>query len=130
MYFFFLMIRRPPRSTRTYTLFPYTTLFRSDIIDTKTNETVIPLGTLLDEAAVALVEAVGVTVVKIRSPLICEYKTGVCAACYGRDLARGTPVNMDEAVGRSDEHTSELQFLMRISHAVFSLKKNTRDQQS
>src|SRR3546814_14274616 len=99
MYFFFLMIRRPPRSTRTYTLFPYTTLFRSDIIDTKTNETVIPLGTLLDEAAVALVEAVGVPVVKIRSPLICESKTGVCAACYGRDLARGTPVNMGEAVG-------------------------------
>src|SRR3546814_7515755 len=43
--------------------------------------------------------AVGVPVVKIRSPLICESKTGVCAACYGRDLARGTPVNMGEAVG-------------------------------
>ena len=70
-----------------------------DIVDSKTGEVIIPLGTLLDEAAVARVEAVGVPVVKIRSPLICESKTGVCAACYGRDLARGTPVNMGEAVG-------------------------------
>ncbi|MGK4495694.1 hypothetical protein ACSLVN_28185, partial [Klebsiella pneumoniae] len=40
-----------------------------------------------------------VQAVKIRSPLVCETKIGVCAKCYGRDLARGTPVNIGEAVG-------------------------------
>src|SRR3546814_5447291 len=76
IYFFFLMIRRPPRSTRTDTLFPYTTLFRS--------------------------------------------------GCGGnwrrtRDRARDRPSGC--ARGRSEEHTSELQSLMRISYAVFCLKK-------
>ncbi|MFA5970467.1 MAG: DNA-directed RNA polymerase subunit beta' [Sphingomonas sp.] len=70
-----------------------------DIIDPKTNEIVIPIGTLLDEPMVAQIEAVGVQAVKIRSPLVCETKIGVCAKCYGRDLARGTPVNIGEAVG-------------------------------
>src|SRR3546814_19993694 len=79
---FFLMIRRPPRSTRTDTLFPYTTLFRS-------------IGMLqlgwhwLDPATALLV--------------------GVVVAA--------------SAFGRSEEHTSELQSLMRISYAVFCLKK-------
>ena len=41
----------------------------------------------------------GIDLVKIRSPLTCEAKTGICGVCYGRDLARGTPVNMGEAVG-------------------------------
>ena len=45
------------------------------------------------------VEAAGVQAVKIRSVLTCEIKYGVCGKCYGRDLARGTPVNMGEAVG-------------------------------
>jgi DNA-directed RNA polymerase subunit beta' len=70
-----------------------------DIVDTKNNEILIPSGTLLDEAMVARIEAVGTQGVKIRSPLVCESKGGVCAACYGRDLARGTPVNIGEAVG-------------------------------
>jgi len=70
-----------------------------DIVDSKNNEALIPEGTLLDEAAIAQIEAIGVQAVKIRSPLICESKGGVCAACYGRDLARGTPVNIGEAVG-------------------------------
>src|SRR5207244_7577296 len=51
------------------------------------------------EPMVAAIEAIGVQGVKIRSPLVCESKNGVCAACYGRDLARGTPVNIGEAVG-------------------------------
>jgi DNA-directed RNA polymerase subunit beta' len=59
----------------------------------------IPTGTLLDEAAVALIEEIGLQALKIRSPLVCESKIGVCATCYGRDLARGTPVNIGEAVG-------------------------------
>jgi len=56
-------------------------------------------GTLLDEKAVAQIEEMGLQALKIRSPLVCESKVGVCATCYGRDLARGTPVNIGEAVG-------------------------------
>ncbi|MGC6331730.1 DNA-directed RNA polymerase subunit beta' [Rhizorhabdus sp. FW153] len=70
-----------------------------DIVDSKTNQVLVAEGTLLDEAMVAQIEAIGVQGVKIRSPLVCESKGGVCAACYGRDLARGTPVNIGEAVG-------------------------------
>ena len=70
-----------------------------DIVDTKTNEVMIPSGTLLDEANILTIEAIGTQAVKIRSPLICESVGGVCGACYGRDLARGTPVNIGEAVG-------------------------------
>ena len=70
-----------------------------DVVDSKTNEVVVPEGTLLDEAMIAQIEAIGTQSVKIRSPLVCESKGGVCAACYGRDLARGTPVNIGEAVG-------------------------------
>ncbi|MDP9057428.1 MAG: DNA-directed RNA polymerase subunit beta' [Pseudomonadota bacterium] len=56
-------------------------------------------GTLLDEPTVAKIEATGTQSARIRSPLICEAEQGVCAKCYGRDLARGTPVNIGEAVG-------------------------------
>ncbi len=70
-----------------------------DIVDTKSNAVVIPAGTLLDEANILTIEAIGTQAVKIRSPLICESTGGVCGACYGRDLARGTPVNIGEAVG-------------------------------
>src|SRR3546814_10066694 len=76
--FFFLMIRRPPRSTRTDTLFPYTTLFRSD------RESLL------------------------RGPRAC-----CSAGCGGLRP-------------RSEEHTSELQSLMRISYAVFCLKKKKK----
>jgi DNA-directed RNA polymerase subunit beta' len=70
-----------------------------DIVDPKTSETLIPEGALLDEAMVARIEEVGLQGMKIRSPLVCASKQGVCARCYGRDLARGTPVNIGEAVG-------------------------------
>jgi DNA-directed RNA polymerase subunit beta' len=70
-----------------------------DIVDSKNGEVIVPEGTLLDEAMVATIEAISPQAVKIRSPLVCESKGGVCAACYGRDLARGTPVNIGEAVG-------------------------------
>ena len=70
-----------------------------DIVDAKTGKVVIATGTLLDEPMVAQIEAAGVPAVKIRSPLVCESKIGVCGKCYGRDLARGTPVNIGEAVG-------------------------------
>ncbi|HEX7693383.1 MAG TPA: DNA-directed RNA polymerase subunit beta', partial [Sphingomonas sp.] len=70
-----------------------------DIVDAKTNKVIIPSGTLLDEPMIATIEEIGVQGVKIRSPLVCESKVGVCGKCYGRDLARGTPVNIGEAVG-------------------------------
>src|SRR5437870_2752141 len=70
-----------------------------DIVDPKTDDVIIPEGSLLDEAMVARIEEIGLQGVKIRSPLICASKQGVCGKCYGRDLARGTPVNIGEAVG-------------------------------
>ncbi len=70
-----------------------------DIVDSKDGSIVIPIGTLLDEPMIAQIEAIGTQAVKIRSPLICESRMGVCGKCYGRDLARGTPVNIGEAVG-------------------------------
>ncbi|MEQ1542055.1 MAG: DNA-directed RNA polymerase subunit beta' [Novosphingobium sp.] len=69
-----------------------------DIVN-KDGTVVATKGELLDEAAVARIEATGIQAARIRSPLICEAEQGVCGTCYGRDLARGTPVNIGEAVG-------------------------------
>src|SRR3546814_11439095 len=84
--FFFLMIRRPPRSTRTDTLFPYTTLFRSVAARSETMPNATPSKTAMNRR---------------------RHPTGCLK--FSRD--------------RSEEHTSELQSLMRISYAVFCLKK-------
>src|SRR6185436_9208 len=70
-----------------------------DIVDPKTGKVMFPAGTLLQEEECVVVEKADVEAVKIRSVLTCECKNGVCAACYGRDLARGTRVNVGEAVG-------------------------------
>ena len=59
----------------------------------------IPAGTMLDEAWVDRLETLGVDEIKVRSPITCETHHGVCAECYGRDLARGHKVNVGEAVG-------------------------------
>src|SRR5262249_1927250 len=72
-----------------------------DIVDPKSGEVFISEGELLDEAMVAKIEEIGVQGVRIRSPLICASTQGVCAKCYGRDLARGTPVNIGEPDGRT-----------------------------
>ena len=69
-----------------------------DVVD-KDGKVVIPSGTLLDEPMIVQIEGLGLQGMKIRSPLVCEARIGVCAKCYGRDLARGTPVNIGEAVG-------------------------------
>src|SRR3546814_6284801 len=97
--FFFLMIRRPPRSTRTDTLFPYTTLFRSH----------------------SELRAPGLSACRQRSR---------AAATPGHPARTGPRRPRSQAQGgaalhrpRSEEHTSELQSLMRISYAVFCLKK-------
>src|SRR3546814_17736916 len=96
MFFFFLMIRRPPRSTRTYTLFPYTTLFRSDV-DHKSDDSRSSRWTVLR----------------------CSEARGSCLMCSSASSTLGTTAPSQ----RSEEHTSELQSLMRISYAVFCLKK-------
>ncbi len=70
-----------------------------DIVDPKSGDVVIPEGALLDELMVAKIEEIGIQSMKIRSPLVCASTQGVCGKCYGRDLARGTPVNIGEAVG-------------------------------
>ena len=70
-----------------------------DIVNAATDEVIVKAGTLIDEPMVKEIEAAEVQVAKIRSPLVCEASQGVCATCYGRDLARGTPVNIGEAVG-------------------------------
>src|SRR3546814_983298 len=98
------MIRRTPRSTRTDTLFPYTTLFRSagpfaiDFHDTF--EAFLPRATIT--------------------------MRGSDAVTFGATVGRGYNAG-GAGFSRSEEHTSELQSLMRISYAVFCLKKKTKD---
>src|SRR3546814_8431586 len=98
------MIRRPPRSTRTDTLFPYTTLFRSDVVGQE--------HLTGPEGAIGRMVAAGQL-----ASVIFWGPPGTGKTTIARLLA--------EAVGmrRSEEHTSELQSLMRISYAVFCLKK-------
>src|SRR3546814_10436703 len=95
------MIRRPPRSTRTDTLFPYTTLFRSDVA---TN------------AAMVLAKPAGMNPRALADLLVAE---------LGK-LDEVTEASV-AGPGRSEEHTSELQSLMRISYAVFCLKKKHKN---
>ena len=70
-----------------------------DIKDTASGEIAVEADTYIDEDVVDLIDGSGVQSVKVRSVLTCEAELGTCAACYGRDLARGTRVNMGEAVG-------------------------------
>ena len=69
-----------------------------DVVDNDGN-VLVPAGEEIDEQAVDAIDNAGIDSVQVRSPLTCETKTGVCGKCYGRDLARGTKVNMGEAVG-------------------------------
>src|SRR3546814_2802303 len=99
--FLFVMIRRPPRSTRTDTLFPYTTLFRASCHK---------------------------FVIKIRAHMIvnptCSHRTFAFDSQHLSWRRKLWPARAcKQLVDRSEEHTSELQSLMRISYAVFCLKK-------
>ncbi|GAB3468367.1 DNA-directed RNA polymerase subunit beta' [Massilia terrae] len=71
----------------------------TDIVNPETQETVYEAGTLLDEDMVEEIERLGIDEVKVRTPLNCETRYGLCAKCYGRDLGRGMLVNSGEAVG-------------------------------
>jgi DNA-directed RNA polymerase subunit beta' len=70
-----------------------------DVLDVVTGAVLVAKNTLIEEPEAEIIEKSGVESVKIRSVLTCETKIGVCGHCYGRDLARGTPVNAGEAVG-------------------------------
>src|SRR3546814_9054814 len=110
------MIRRPPRSTRTDTLFPYTTLFRSIVAQ-------VPITTMDLLCVKADLEA------HVGGKALGH---GAIGACIGRariELAGRQAHHLARRHQRSEEHTSELQSLMRISYAVFCLKKKTSTKQ-
>ena len=71
----------------------------ADVINPDTQDVLYPVGHLLDEDAVEKIEALGIDEVRVRTPLSCETRYGLCAKCYGRDLGRGVLVNSGEAVG-------------------------------
>src|SRR3546814_8517723 len=104
VYFFFLMIRRPPRSTRTDTLFPYTTLFRSE----EDEMSAFDDRQRAHEAKFVRDQEVQFRITARRNRLLGEWAAG------------------PGGEGRSEEHTSELQSLIRISYAVFCLKKKNK----
>src|SRR3546814_7548637 len=134
------MIRRPPRSTRTDTLFPYTTLFRS-VLDREALQGEVvgvddqPLGA----AALALEAEHGLVHPRAADghPVHAQAEAAVERVAAGRDLDHVAGLRIQQlllqhllvAGFRSEEHTSELQSLMRISYAVFCLKKKTHTQQ-
>src|SRR3546814_9417955 len=122
MFFFFLMIRRPPRSTRTDTLFPYTTLFRSPGGDIVSH---ITLGSDDPDAVGPFYEGALAALGLVRLPA--EESENVDRAFGHAGCA--LPVVFPQTT-RSEEHTSELQSLMRISYAVFCLKKKTNQTQN
>jgi len=62
-------------------------------------DVLVPAGTIIDEKWIELIESYGIDAVMVRSPISCESRYGICAECYGRDLARGHKVNKGEAVG-------------------------------
>src|SRR3546814_2057287 len=119
------MIRRPPRSTRTDTLFPDTTLFRSSAEDPV--DTYLVVRDELDAYGAGLAEKAEIVVLnkmdavdaKTLSRLMKKLEKKSGAPVLAMSGATG------EGVERSEEHTSELQSLMRISYAVFCLKTKT-----
>ncbi len=70
-----------------------------DVMKVNSDEILVPAGTIIDEKWVERIEAMSVDEVLVRSPIHCEARFGICAQCYGRDLARGHRVNVGEAVG-------------------------------
>src|SRR3546814_8234625 len=134
------MIRRPPRSTRTDTLFPYTTLFRSDLSVFENVAFPLREHTKLPEAAIRDIVLMKLEAVGLRGArdLYPEELSGGMSrrVALARAIALDPEMVMyDEPFTgqdpiRSEEHTSELQSLMRNSYAVFCLKKKTETKQN
>ncbi|AKJ64962.1 DNA-directed RNA polymerase subunit beta' [Kiritimatiella glycovorans] len=72
---------------------------QEDIVDPRTDEVIVPAGAEIDEVLAAKVENAGIETVGIRSALTCEARRGICARCYGRNLATGLPVRLGDPVG-------------------------------
>src|SRR3546814_8765441 len=106
------MVRRPPRSTRTDTLFPYTTLFRSEV-EEEGVECLVLRGDIGDPAFCRRVVTRTVNTLGGLDVLV-------------NNAAEQHPQDDFTKITRSEEHTSELQSLMRISYAVFCLKKKKK----
>jgi DNA-directed RNA polymerase subunit beta' len=70
-----------------------------DVKNPLSGDVIVPAGEIIDEVTSEEIETAGIDQLKVRSVLTCETRNGVCSSCYGRDLARGTPVNIGEAVG-------------------------------
>src|SRR3546814_9982307 len=118
------MIRRPPRSTRTDTPFPYTTLFRSSSALRGAGEAALSLGdpqTALTFFARAeeVTPRDGRVKAGMGSAFVLLEQPAAALRFFGEAASLGIPT-------RSEEHTSELQSLMRISYAVFCLKKKNK----
>src|SRR3546814_2653660 len=115
------MIRRPPRSTRTDTLFPYTTLFRSNF-----RSKLAPGAITADGKPMAdILDPMRRRALRHASPE--GFETAIPRLMLAaRSLPESGMASVYEPVARSEEHTSELQSLMRISYAVFCLKKKNR----
>src|SRR3546814_3533222 len=108
------MIRRPPRSTRTDTLFPYTTLFRSS--SSAVRHPGLPF----------LGQPFGMTQRPVSREEISRYSRSSDMSRRNGNAPYCTRSRRPDGLGRSEEHTSELQSLMRISYAVFCLKKKIK----
>src|SRR3546814_9670793 len=121
VFFIFLMIRRPPRSTRTDTLFPYTTLFRSNCANSHPESEMLGLTPRQYEVLVLL--ARGYPMKTVGRYLNISVAT---AKAHTETLYQRLDVHNRN---RSEEHTSELQSLMRISYAVFCLKQKINKKQ-
>src|SRR3546814_3862712 len=123
------MIRLPPRSTRTDTLFPYTTLFRSGTRERFFRRWVKSRGKVLCKTPLMLEE----TSIPYRTIVYDIFEGDHLRAEFGKiNPNHKVPAIVDHApaFSRSEEHTSELQSLMRISYAVFCLKKNKYNTQT
>jgi len=99
-----------------------------DVINPLTGEVIIKANELIEEPHCLIIEEAEVEEIKIRSVLTCELKSGVCGKCYGRDLARGTPVNMGEAVGvMAAQSIGEpgTQLTMRTFHIGGAVQRGT-----
>src|SRR3546814_7826092 len=122
-FFFFLMIRRPPRSTRTDTLFPYTTLFRSKARHLGARARSDGITDSLAAATTDLVDALldRTQMGDHRSHLLFESAIERSSQLHGEGTEGGSLFL--QLLQRSEEHTSELQSLMRITSPVFSLKQ-------